>query len=303
MSERGAAPDPRLAAADLELPDDFGEPVHAAALEVDRIFEIGGLGDDLTPEAMTVLDEYQRTLQEHLVALGLREPPLVLEWPTTLYIPGDADYRTYWWHEPPADHRYFGAWKDSDANTASSGTGTLHANNQLRPQDRHTSSSAGLGVLYSPPFAYGVISLRPTVSCSGEHRWVQEYTHVAGSTHTVLTVRLAMWQWIESRWVLVAPVRSVLVADGYPHAGTGGEMVRSFGRQFSGADLATNFVVRGDGTYLLGVLARTEIWSTLTDDRGNLLPPEFDPNLFKIYGHLRCTVRQINVNVRQVIVK
>jgi hypothetical protein len=305
MAEQPTERELRLSPEDFELPAKVDGPLHAAALELDRTFQIGHLGDDLSPEAMTVLTEYDKALNEHLAALGLREPVLLVEWPTSWYLPGDADYSSYWWHEPPSDHRYFDDWKNSDSNTASKATGTLHANNQLRPQDRHTSSEAGLGVLYSPPFTYGVITLRPTVSCRGEHRWLQEYNDdiVAGTTHTVHSLHLAMWQWIDARWVLVAPGRSVLVEDGYEHEGLGQEMINSFARDFTGADLAASFVVRGDCQYVLGVVARVQIWSTLTKSNGDLLPPYLDPDLFKIYGHLRCEVPRINVNVRHVIVK
>ncbi len=279
----------------LELPAQFDPAADASAQRLDAL--LGGrapFDGELDAEAESVFSGHYDTLREHVGALIPHEP-IWIGWPSSWYIPSGADHKAHWPIEPPADHRYALDWKNLAPNRASRVSGELFAFGQLWPPDRYLSSEAGTGVLYSPPFTYGEITVRPTVSCSSQTRWLQELPQpVAGTTRTTTNVLVAMWHRIPNGWDLIH-WRSFLVHDGFEQSGMGQSAVRSSTRQLGEDQLATRFVVQKGRTYLLGVIARVEIHSTLTDSHGGLLPPVPDSTNFRIWGTLLANVSRITV--------
>jgi hypothetical protein len=66
--------------------------------------------------------------------------------------------------------------------------------------------------------------------------------------------------------------------------------------------LATPFLVQKARTYLLGVVARVSVFSTLTDDRGRKLPL-ITGGVFRVWGSLGCFVPKIEVHQTKVYIQ
>ncbi|HSS32732.1 MAG TPA: hypothetical protein VLL27_05580 [Solirubrobacterales bacterium] len=286
-----------LSAAGLELPAEFDASLDESAMRVDRMLDSRRIGaGELDQEAQSVFTSHRDAVREHLDSQRMLIPIELVLWPNSWYIPAAADYKTYWpYFEPPPGRRYGYEWKTSEPNQASAATGDLFAFGQLWPRDRLVSSSAGVGVLYSPSFSYGQISVRPRVACTSQTRWWQELDQlVAGTTHTWTQILVAMWQEIPTGWDLIDS-HNYLVQDGYVQSGSGHSAVTTATQRFKDDQLATNFVVQSGRNYLLGVLARVNIRSTLTNSSGGLLPDVTTSEKFKIWGSLVSNVSLIEV--------
>ena len=73
-------------------------------------------------------------------------------------------------------------------------------------------------------------------------------------------------------------------------------------RSFTGAQLATDFVVQTGHGYLFAVVARVNIWSTLTNTSGGLIPVPNDLTNFRIWGSIICRVPFIELRTGTVYI-
>jgi hypothetical protein len=89
-------------------------------------------------------------------------------WPEDLYIPGNADYRNYWFTPCPDDHRYSRQWIiGNDVNKANAGDGHVWAYTALNQYVPHARSEAGIGFLYTPSTTLAVYQVKPSLSNRG----------------------------------------------------------------------------------------------------------------------------------------
>lgn len=295
----------------LALPADFDEHGYQAAVELDEMFGRGPVADEVVRASVRT---HREKLLHHLSDRITERPPFTLAWPSSLYIPAGADWKQFWIVPPPGDHRYALDWapppSPAGSNEASRGEGTLYCGQRIRTTDRYVQAEAGLGVLFTPTRTLSVVSLQPQVHCSGEHRWFAEFgtevfsqVRVAGATKVKTSLILAAWQQIPGSvgWDLLHWKQFAVSGNG-PNSGLGHGAITPYQRSFSGAELATPFLVEAARTYLLGVVARVSVWSTLTDDRGQPLPL-IEDGTFRVWGSLACAVPQIEVVEQQVHIR
>jgi hypothetical protein len=122
---------------------------------------------------------------------------------------------------------------------------------------------------------------------------------MAGYTATTTELVLAMWVADEGAWNLVDS-KTILVKDGGAQTGEGMGAIFPYQRSFTGAELATDFTVVMGHEYLFGVVARVNIWSTLTTPSGGPIPEPPDLSNFRIWGTLSCKVPLIELPTKTV---
>jgi hypothetical protein len=285
------------------LPGHLEEKSYRSALEFDKYTGIGDASDEvLKSKVMT----HGGTLMDQLFTLHFKDV-ITLGWPSSLYIPGSADWKNYWILPPPPANRYSQSWTPTPPSTgfgtSSFANGTLFDFQQIMTNEQFVFSDTGLGVLFTPARTLSVVSFEPQVDCSGEHRWWAEFGPqflVAGSSRVKTSLILAVWQqipgpagWDLLNWKLFD------VADSFPNSGLGHGMVTPYQKSFTGTNLAAPFLVQSGRTYLFGVVARVSVWSSYTDSHGHPLPRISDGS-FRVWGTLACVIPQIEIIEKQV---
>ena len=191
---------------ELELPDEFAEAPYEAELDIDRLFERGDSPSDEGFHARVLA--HRDHVFTHLTTLGrqvgisiddLEPDRLGIGWPSWLYIPAQADWRSHWVVPPDDAQRFARDWAPPPSpagySEASRDQGRLYCIQRIRTTDRSVKSEAGLGILFSPEHTLSVVSLQPYVDCSGDSRWFQMIDQpVAGATHVKISLFVAGWQ-------------------------------------------------------------------------------------------------------------
>jgi hypothetical protein len=227
-------------------------------------------------------------------------------WPASLYIPNGADAHDYWIGDAPGDHRYSLDWTSpatATANRASRQDGTLFSVSQLdnSTPGRSQASESGVGILYKPHMTLGVVDLQPKVNCTGTLRtFLQFFPQLAaGYVEIKADLLLAAWQQIPNGFDLLS-FKSIEVATSGRRDQSFGPELQPFQRSFDGPPLSAPFVVQGGRTYLLGVVSRITVISTLTS---NAVGGTFGPvsnTLLRVWGTMNCVVPEINVLTQRV---
>lgn len=287
----------------LRLPAAFNEAAHATALEIDAFLQQDERPVTLLHDKVTA---HREALLSHLVRLrgSLTFDPSLFRWPPHLYIPKGANAMDYWIAPVPDDHRYGLEWTSpatATANSASRQDGSLYSFSQLlneRPQSAQSSES-GVGVFYDPPMSLGVIDLQPRVDCSGTLRTFLEFFPVlaAGYVEVKAHLLLAAWQQIPGGFDLLG-FKQFDVAATRRDQSTGPEE-NHFQRSFDGPSLSAPFVVQRGRRYLLGVVGRISVTSTLTSNTGGPLPA-LGSTVLRVWGDMGCVVSQIDVLTKRV---
>ena len=185
----------------LKLPATFDHFTRLASSDIDAF-----LSCDKRPEEVfeMKLSAFRDAAQANLLTFRgsqifdpVGEFP-TLAWPSDLYIPGSADFKSYWFIPPPADHRYALAWTSpGSANQASSQTGELFSFAQLNPATNAGQfTDAGLGIFYNPPMTLGVVDLQAACQLLRVARWfLQIFPKLAaGYVDVIAQLILAAWQ-------------------------------------------------------------------------------------------------------------
>lgn len=282
-----------------ELPADEDHSLFQSSVEFDE--SLTRPNEDISARVMS----HGKNHLDYLTKFGIRDK-ISIAWPKSLYIPAKADWKDYWVLPAPNENLYSYSWTPAPSpggfNMASKDDGNLYSFQQLRSIDKFAQTEAGLGVLYVPDKTLSVVSFQPQLKCISETRWYAMYNNliVAGTTFIKTSLILAVWQSIPgpSAWELVN-YRQIEVAHQGPESGSGFAQVMHNQRNFSGKDLATQFLVQSYRTYLFGVVARVSIWSTLTDSNGRPLPLIQDGS-FRVWGVLSCVIPQIEIYQYQV---
>ncbi len=288
----------------LRLPAAFNESAHKTALDIDAF-----LKQDERPVAALdakVAAHREVTLSHLLTHHGKQTfDPSLFRWPPSLYIPKSANARDYWISPAPDDHRYGLEWTSpatATANKASRQDGTLFSFSQLQNENVASaqSSESGVGVFYKPPMALGVIDLQPNVNCMGTLRtFLETFPELAaGYVEVKAHLLLAAWQQIPGGFDLLGFKQFDVATSGRRDQSFGPEL-HQFQSSFDGPSLSAPFVVQSGRTYLLGVVSRISITSTLTSNAGRPLPPISNTKL-RVWGAMNCVVPQIDVLTKRV---
>lgn len=289
----------------LRLPAAFDEATHETALDIDAF-----LKQDERPVATldAKVAAHREVALSHLLTLHGKQTfdPNRFRWPPFLYIPKSANARDYWPFSPaPDDHRYGLEWTSpatATANTASRQDGTLFSFSQLHNENAKSaqSSESGVGVFYNPPMSLGVIDLQPHVDCSGTLRTFLEFFPelAAGYVEVKAHLLLAAWQQIPGGFDLLGFKQFDVATSGRRDQSFGPELDH-FQSSFDGPSLSAPFVVQRGRTYLLGVVSRISVTSTLTSNTGGPLPP-ISNTMLRVWGAMNCVVPQIDVLTKRV---
>ncbi|KAF0191074.1 MAG: hypothetical protein FD165_2149 [Gammaproteobacteria bacterium] len=288
----------------LRLPLAFDEAAHATALDIDAF-----LKQDERPAAAldAKVAAYRDVTLTHLLSHHGKQSfdTNLFRWPPSLYIPKSAKASDYWISPAPDDHRYGLDWTSpasATANRASRNDGTLFSFSQLDNQNARSaqSSESGLGIFYQPPMTLGVIDFQPHVDCSGTLRTLLEFFPelAAGYVEVKAQLLLAAWQQIPGGFDLLG-FRQFDVASSGRRDQTFGPELRPFMTSFSGPSLSAPFVVQRGRTYLLGVVNRVSVISTLTSNTGKPLPA-ISNTLLRVWGSMNCVVPQIDVVTKRI---
>jgi hypothetical protein len=285
------------------LPTDLYDASYEAATALDDLYANGRFSQKVFEQK--VLDYKKDLFAQIAGSTALDQGPFALAWPPHLFIPGDADWKPHWVVPPPDEHRYTHDWApqvSAGYTEASRATGTLFASKRILSNESYVTAEAGLGALYKPIWNLCEVTLEPDVNCAGDLRWYHEFEQpVAGYTWVKTSVITAAWHQIPGGWDLVGSKRHEVRSFG-PNYGLGHSGIIPYAVQLSGKALATPFVLQAARRYLLGVVARVSIWSTLTDTRGAKLPL-IEGGVFRVYGTIACSVPRIEANVTQVHIK
>jgi hypothetical protein len=289
----------------LRLPAEFGDAANQRALEIDAFLQKDERPLDTLNDKV---DAYRKAGLSHLLTLrGKQTLDIELfRWPASLFIPGAANARDYWFTaSTPADHRYALDWTapaTATANKASRQDGTLFTFSQLLNESAKSpqSSESGLGILFKPSMSLGVIELQPHVDCSGSLRTLLEFfpTLAAGYVEVKAELLLASWQQIPGGFDLMG-FKYYEVASSGRRDQTFGPQLQNFQRSFAGPNLSAPFVVQQGRTYLLGVIGRISVISTLTSNTGAPFPP-VSSSLLRVWGSMNCVVPQIDVLIKRI---
>jgi hypothetical protein len=289
----------------LRLPTTFNEAAYETALEIDTF-----LKQDERP--VTALDTkvaaHREVALSHLLTFHGKQAfddIRFFVWPPSLYIPKSANASDYWILPAPDDHRYGLEWTSpatATANKASRLDGTLSSFSQLdnANANRAQSSESGVGVFYQPPMTLGVIDLQPRVDYSGTLRTFLEFFPklAAGYVEVKAQLLLAAWQQIPGGFDLLG-FKQVEVATSGRRDQSFGPELQPFQSSLDGPSLSAPFVVQRGRTYLLGVVSRISVTSTLTSNTGGPLPPISNTEL-RVWGSMNCVVPQISVLTKRV---
>lgn len=227
-------------------------------------------------------------------------------WPPHLYIPRGANYRDYWIHQPPADHRY--AFERPDPlhahNIASVQDGTLSTYNFLNPAavGNSVTTEATLGILYHTSMTYGTIEFQPHILCTGtvntclDYDWYEKSGHVEVKAQLVL----AAWEQIPTGVDLLASKAFDLQTTGQVDTSDGEKHI-NFTKSFGGSDLSATFIVEAGHRYILGVISRISILTTLHSAPGKPFPV-YGPDQLHVFGLMNCKVPEMDVLTKVVYI-
>lgn len=182
-------------------------------------------------------------------------PVWTLAWPDSLYIPSQADYRTYWFSPPPADHRYRYAYADSPGgSTADAGTGRVFTWVNVSDLAHGHTGYAGVGARIVPSATLSYLTVGADVDLVAESRWWYLPGSSAGfaSFSYSATAYLAVWAIdpVTGRWDLVRPFASRSLFS-FNQGGQGGSAVSS--RRVAFDDLTATVQVQAGRQYAVTV--------------------------------------------------
>jgi hypothetical protein len=232
-------------------------------------------------------------------------PVLLWRWPVGLYIPGSADYKEYWFFPPPdGENRYSREWilgNGSAANHAFAATGDLFAYSAARPIDPQLRSEAGIGFVYKPSATLAVYTIEVSASLLGQNRYDVNTTAPAGGT-------LREWGGLYTAAWEISPVDGSL------------SLVRPFGlvtlfdqtyQNLTGTPInnwplsrivATNIMLEGGRSYLIGVIAAVQIDNRWTMSNGSPMQPLPPGATWKAWCSILGTIPQVWVRTSTIYI-
>jgi hypothetical protein len=237
-------------------------------------------------------------------------PTFSLAWPPGWYIPGDADFRSYWVTPPPPGNRYQFGWANSQlypGNTVLKGskeTGQVYSYTALLPSDSSDSVFCGVAARFQPSSTLSFIDVSIDVDIVAHSRiWtlLARPTSSGPTVHIRCTAFVCVWHIdpVTNAWELVRPFGSQTLAN-RSESGQGGSPIMTQNTHFAGNGLATRVQVESGRSYAVGFQAQVDIDAHVLDtshqpyQRG-------DGDDWKLWADMSCFVRQITI-ATQVLV-
>jgi hypothetical protein len=223
-----------------------------------------------------------------------------LLWPSDLYIPGDADYKNYWFFPCPARQRYGREWiSGDDVNQASSASGHVWAYTSINQDMPHDHSEAGIGFVFAPQAKLAVYTVKPSLSVLGTYRWSIEtsYFDSGGWIFEWGVIYIAAWEInpVDGSLELVKPYGvTTIFNQSWNNQGT--VPVTNAVPPWSPGPLSANILLEGGKTYLIGVVAAVDVRSTWIVDP-NRWPADSD---WRTWCTLDLTVPKIEIDATTI---
>jgi hypothetical protein len=250
-----------------------------------------------------IMDQFDFT---KLIEVIFKEKFMFL-WPPGLFIPGLADWKQYWFVPPAAgknryDHGFSGG-NSSGGNIFDPAIGNLFAHAAARPTDPFLRSEAGIGFLFKPTAKLATYSVDATVSLIGQHKYdVNTEANAGGSLAEWAGVYVQAWE--------VNPV------DGSTTAASGYGVATLFGQKYlnlAGGPEPTptevlngtvtgNIMMEGGHTYLITVIAVTQIDNAWTMNDGKPMQPLPNDDLWTVWTWIQGNVSQVWVQPKVVYI-
>lgn len=200
--------------------------------------------------------------------------PFIITWPDNLYIPADADYRTYWSSPAPDDHRYRYRWANGrdgqrDGSDASEKTGRLFSWVNASDMESGYIGFAGTGVTLVPRASLSSVTATAALDLVAESRWWFLPAGPIGFAAFSFrgTAYIAGWEIdpITGAWELLSPFGSRTLFA-FDESGKGGSAISSQRHAFT--DLSVTLELRGSRTYAIGVALEAQISFECRDRSG-----------------------------------
>ena len=219
-----------------------------------------------------------------------------LRWPAGLFIPGDADYKQYWF-VPPAEgtHRYMREWVSgnaSDADHAHAATGELFAYAAGRPTDRQLRSEAGIGFVFTPQLTLATYAIEVAVNLLAQDRYDVSTTVAAGGcVREWGGLYTAAWEIspVDGSLSLVHPF-GIATLFNQTFENLTGSPITNFPRV---GPLTANIMLQGSRSYLIGVIAAVQIDNTWVMSNGAPMQPLPDGSTWKVWCAITGTIPQV----------
>jgi hypothetical protein len=227
-----------------------------------------------------------------------------ITWPDTLYVPRDrqASGRP----KPPESQLYSHSYTDgTGVATADVKSGGVFSYAAASTTDPPKFADAGIGIKYKPSSSLSYVRYEPDVYCSLAYRMFVDFWPQLISGQVRLGMSLIMAAWLRSpalsgSYELVR-ANEVIVFDSFAlDAGSHifPNIRHTLQRNFVNS-LATTFLVQGGRTYVFCVIARAWVRHNV-ESKGAPIPN--DPNKFRLYSQMVCSVPYMAVTVQQVLV-
>jgi hypothetical protein len=208
---------------------------------------------------------------ERQISEVLDDLPPIIFWPEGLFIPGNADYKNYWFFPPPDSNRYNQQWiSGNDVNQASAADSHVWAYTAINQYMPHDHSEAGIGFLFSPHFKLAAYQVRPSVSVLGTYRWSIETNYNGGGwIYEWGAIYIAAWNMspVDGSLELVKPF-GVTTVFNESWLNQGAEPITNVVPPWSPGSLSTNLLLEGGKTYLIGVIVAVDVMNTWNVQQG-----------------------------------
>ncbi len=233
-----------------------------------------------------------------------------LRWPDSWFIPSDADFRSYWFLEPPSDHRFDVDWAGSvlyPPPTACSGdraTGHVFAYTALAPNNRHDSGFAGVGVHVRPSATLSYLDLSVEADVVAESRiWMllARPTSNLPTARVRCTAYLCGWDIdpVTGNFELLRPFGARVLIDA-ADSGQSGTPIKHVHVPLGGNALSTRLQVQAGHTYVIGFHAEVDIDVDVRDAQGQPYQPGPNDD-FRVWGDVTASVTRLTAQTTVLI--
>jgi hypothetical protein len=198
-------------------------------------------------------------------------------WPPDLYIPGNADFKNYWFSPCPDDHRYSRQWVLNSygpgmvpgAIEADAGNGRAAAFTAVNPYTPHARCEAGIGFVYTPSIGLHLglgghlaqYRVTATLRVHGQYRWnIQSSYFGAIEIYELGVIYIAAWRINpgDGSLELVKPYGVTTVFNIYD-SGQGETPITDVFPSWSPGPLSANLPLEGGQSYVIGVIAAVDV--------------------------------------------
>jgi hypothetical protein len=256
-----------------------------------------------SPEPLPVLGFPGSLKYSDLVA---DRPVFLPRWPSGLYIPGNADYKQYWFLPPPdGENRYTRQWvlgNGSAANHAFAATGDLFAYAAARPIDPQLRSEAGIGFVFKPSATLAVYRIEVTTNLLGQHRYDVNTTAPAGGTLREWGgLYTAAWEInpVDNSLTLVRPFGLATLFDETFQNLTG---IPIHDSPMTGTTW-TNIMLERGRSYLIGVIAAVQIDNRWTMSNGAPMQPLPQGSTWKAWCAITGIIPQVRIRPTTIYIQ